>query len=100
MDTNQGFDELAAIVQVSPVYYQTVIKCYYTLTRNAGCSAIPSKGDKAACSTLSKIETMPASFFFFKQLHVMQVACYEVKIEGSEKAGVQLPGVKLRTLLA
>ena len=51
MDTNQGFDELAAIVQVSPVYYQTVIKCYYTLTRNAGCSAIPSKGDKAACST-------------------------------------------------
>ena len=52
------------------------------------------------CMTLSKIETMPASFFFFKQLHVMQVACYEVKIEGSEKAGVQLPGVKLRTLLA
>jgi len=50
--------------------------------------------------TLSKIETMPASFFFFKQLHVMQVACYEVKIEGSEKAGVQLPGVKLRTPLA
>lgn len=50
--------------------------------------------------TLSKIETMPASFFFFKQLHVMQVACYEVKIEGSEKAGMQLPGVKLRTPLA
>ena len=50
--------------------------------------------------TLSKIETMPASFFFFKQLYVMQVACYEVKIEGSEKAGMQLPGVKLRTPLA